>query len=133
MAGPTPEQIRQLNGIMDARFAREIEEIDAVSARARTERGQEALAGFPADHLDVALAEIANAADYAVVRQDVADVRDILAARRRIQAGTYGTCVDCGEAIAYQRLLAYPTAKRCIACQREHEAELEVRVGRRAR
>ena len=62
-----------------------------------------------------------------------ADVRDILAARLRMNAGTYGTCVDCGEAIGYQRLLAYPTAKRCIACQREHESELGARVGRRAR
>ena len=129
----TGDQVRHLTGMMDERFAREIDEIDAVTARSRAERGQEALAGFPADHLDAALAEIASDADYAVVRQDVADVRDILAARLRVNAGTYGTCVDCVEAIGYQRLLAYPTAKRCIACQREHESEPGARVGRRAR
>ncbi len=35
--------------------------------------------------------------------------------------GRYGVCVDCGAEIGYEPLLAYPTAKRCIACQRQHE------------
>lgn len=133
MAHLAPEQIRHLTGLMDERFAREMAEIAAVTARVRSERGQEALAGPAADLLDVALAEVAGDADAAIIRQDIEDVRDILAARKRVAAGTYGTCIDCGEAIAYPRLLAYPTAKRCIACQREHELELDVRVGRRAR
>lgn len=133
MATLAPGQIRHLTELMDARFAREMAEIEAVTARVRSERGQEVLSGPQADLLDVALAEVASDADAAVIRQDIADVRDIHAARQRLAAGTYGTCVDCGEAIAYQRLLAYPTAKRCIACQREHESEREVRAGLRAR
>ena len=35
--------------------------------------------------------------------------------------GAYGKCVDCGDAITYERLDAYPTAKRCITCQSRHE------------
>jgi RNA polymerase-binding protein DksA len=125
----TPEQISHLTGLMDERFAREMEEISAVAARSRDERRQEILAGRPADHVDAALAEIALAADYAVVRQDVEDVRDIIAARKRLSAGEYGICTDCGEEIAYERLLAYPTAKRCIDCQRLYEQQKAAREG----
>lgn len=113
----TPEQTRYLSSLMDARFDREIREIRSVGERMRDERDE----GVPADWVDVALANATLASDDAVVNQDVADVRDIIAARERLSAGTYGTCTDCGEAIAYERLLAYPTAKRCIHCQRLYE------------
>lgn len=132
MARLTDGQIRHLAGLMDERFARELDEINAVAARAQDERRQEALAGRPAEQLDAVLAEITQAADYAVVRQDAQDVRDIIAARKRVAAGAYGVCIDCGKAIAYERMLAYPTAKRCIGCQREHEQQRAVREGRRA-
>lgn len=132
MSPLTPEQVAHLAGIMDARYANEIAEIDAITARSRAKRRQQGLAGFPADLLDAALTEVVNEADYAIVRQDVADVRDIIAARRRMADGSYGTCIDCGDAISYARLLAYPTAKRCIDCQREHEAQRQGRVERRA-
>lgn len=38
------------------------------------------------------------------------------AALARVAAGTYGTCVDCGERIPPARLAARPTASRCVAC-----------------
>lgn len=119
----TPEQIQHLSRLMDERWAREIAEINAVAKRSRDERRQEAIAGRAADRLDEALMEIALSTDYAIVRQDVEDVRDIVAARKRLAAGSYGTCTDCGQEIGYERLQAYPTAKRCIRCQREHESK----------
>ena len=36
----------------------------------------------------------------------------------RLDGGTFGTCVRCGEAIAPDRLEALPWAARCIDCQR---------------
>jgi RNA polymerase-binding transcription factor len=36
----------------------------------------------------------------------------------RLEAGTYGTCVRCGEPIAPARLEALPWAAHCIDCQR---------------
>jgi len=46
---------------------------------------------------------------------------DIAAARARMQRGQYGNCIDCQQPIPFSRLQAYPTAKRCTACQRRHE------------
>ncbi len=42
-------------------------------------------------------------------------------ALNRIEAGTYGQCVDCGMAIPAARLLVAPEASRCIACQEKAE------------
>lgn len=42
----------------------------------------------------------------------------------KIDAGTYGVCDDCGEAIAPDRLQAAPGATRCVECQRAAEPRL---------
>ena len=42
-------------------------------------------------------------------------------ARNRIEDGSYGYCDECGEAIAFNRLLAYPDALMCIECQSDAE------------
>lgn len=128
----TTKQLKHLTALMDERFSREIEEIGAVSARTRTERGLDQWSVDTGGTLERTLTDVTLEADAAVVGQDAQDVRDIVAARRRIAAGTYGACIECGEAIGYPRLLAYPTAKRCIGCQREYERQRTVREGRSA-
>lgn len=45
------------------------------------------------------------------------------AALERIEAGTFGQCVRCGQAIAPERLEALPWAPRCIDCQRIADRE----------
>ena len=42
----------------------------------------------------------------------------IEAALTRIDAGTYGRCVDCGATIALERLEILPAVSQCTACQR---------------
>ena len=41
----------------------------------------------------------------------------VLNALRRIELGTYGTCVDCGAPVPEGRLEAKPEAARCVTCQ----------------
>ena len=53
--------------------------------------------------------------------RDVDELRDIEAARRRLDDGSYGICTDCGVDIGFERLHAEPEAARCIDCQRRHE------------
>ena len=43
------------------------------------------------------------------------------AALERIDAGTYGACVDCGQQIPAERLQFRPEASRCLACQERFE------------
>ena len=49
----------------------------------------------------------------AVISNEIASVRRAL---ERIEAGTYGECVKCGEPIAEGRLQARPEAAMCIEC-----------------
>jgi DnaK suppressor protein len=43
------------------------------------------------------------------------------AALTRIEAGTYGKCVNCGAQIPEERLEAMPWATLCIDCKRKEE------------
>jgi DnaK suppressor protein len=52
-------------------------------------------------------------------------LRDVKDALRRIQAGDFGTCVDCESAINPKRLAAVPWAARCIQCQEAADRDLQ--------
>jgi RNA polymerase-binding protein DksA len=54
----------------------------------------------------------------ALVAKEIASVKRALA---RIEDGTYGECVRCGEDIAPARLEARPEAALCIGCARSNE------------
>lgn len=43
-------------------------------------------------------------------------VQAIDAALARMDAGTYGTCIDCGETIPAERLEIRPLSVRCVRC-----------------
>lgn len=75
----------------------------------------------PGDSGDVSLADAV--ADLNILRADrqIHELRDIDGAFARMKAGEFGVCTECGVDIPAQRLLAYPTAKRCMACQQRHE------------
>jgi DnaK suppressor protein len=48
------------------------------------------------------------------------EVEKIKEALNRIDAGTYGICQSCGEAIKAERLAVVPYAKFCINCEKTH-------------
>lgn len=51
-------------------------------------------------------------------RRREARERAVEAALRRIEEGEYGSCTECGEAIAPRRLDLDPAAPTCISCAR---------------
>ncbi|MBT9552108.1 MAG: TraR/DksA family transcriptional regulator [Hydrogenophaga sp.] len=57
----------------------------------------------------------------ALEERESAELVAIDAALQRIADGSYGLCVDCGDAIANARLHASPTALRCVDCQDKAE------------
>ena len=48
-------------------------------------------------------------------------------ARKALEDGTYGVCVDCGKDIPPARLEAIPETIRCVEDQRTYEARLRQR------
>ncbi len=79
------------------------------------------LAGMVHDAGDESFAELLRGINLTNRARELEEIRDVEAALERIKNGIYGTCVDCNDAIAPERLDAYPTAKRCINCQSRHE------------
>ncbi|MGL4232870.1 MAG: TraR/DksA family transcriptional regulator [Casimicrobium sp.] len=67
-------------------------------------------------------------ADLALTRleRDQNELNAVERALTRIQDDDYGICESCGAAIGYARLLAHPTATRCLACQEKREATAKV-------
>ncbi|MDP2066704.1 MAG: TraR/DksA family transcriptional regulator [Burkholderiaceae bacterium] len=59
--------------------------------------------------------------EFAIGEREAVELNAIDAALRRIEAGTYGDCIDCGTHITAARLQATPEAPRCIHCQEKAE------------
>ena len=57
----------------------------------------------------------------AEIDRDAGELQRIDGALRRIAEGSFGQCVSCGQDIPKQRLLAEPTASRCVRCQELYE------------
>lgn len=53
--------------------------------------------------------------------RDLTELRAVVAALRRMDDGTYGTCTDCGIDIPFERLQVQPMAQRCARCQQMWE------------
>ncbi len=51
-------------------------------------------------------------------RRRRAELSRVRAALRRIDAGQYGSCPECGETIAERRLAHDPAVVKCIDCAR---------------
>jgi RNA polymerase-binding transcription factor DksA len=96
-------------------------EIPHALLRADTETYGE-LAGRVHDAEEKALDDLLTDVKLAPISRDVHEPRDIDAALRRIANRTYGTCLGCGQPSDPQRLELYPSAKRCLDCQRTREA-----------
>jgi RNA polymerase-binding transcription factor len=56
--------------------------------------------------------------DLALRDRAIQQLELVEAALARIEAGTFGTCTNCGKPIAPERLEALPWAAWCIDCQR---------------
>lgn len=89
---------------------------------------------LPAEALGVRDAEeqsvddLVQEMDLALMQMKSETLAKIDDALRRLEAGTYGRCGDCGDEISAARLRALPFADRCRDCQEsleteQHEAE----------
>ena len=103
----------QLRRALEQRRETLLEELKRDAVRLREERS--------ADIDDEAVVDLLVDLDQADLSRDAGELRDIEAARRRQDDGTYGICVDCGAAIGFERLRAEPAAARCVECQTRHE------------
>ncbi len=70
---------------------------------------------------DRAAAELVGELGIAQLHHESEELKDLDAALQRIADGSYGTCIQCGEPIPFERMSAQPVAAACLACQKDVE------------
>jgi RNA polymerase-binding transcription factor len=116
----TPQQASEMRSLIEQRRAVLLAELRADVAREREDRYQD-LAGAAPDSGDASVATLIADLDHADVGRDLGELRGLEAARNRLEAGSYGVCIDCGRDIEFARLRANPAAERDIECQTRFE------------
>ena len=82
----------------------------------------ELVSGSADQHMaDTATETVDREIDYTLEESDGRLLTAIDEALARIEAGTYGVCVNCGAQIPPERLEAMPWATLCIECKRKEE------------
>jgi phage/conjugal plasmid C-4 type zinc finger TraR family protein len=117
-----------LTQAQSAKLARALDELEkVVREKIRASMPQLAdqkyidLVGVVYDSADEAMATMQEEVDHTVLEHYLQKLKEIEAARARLQNGEANVCADCGEEIGFRRLHAYPFATRCIHCQTLYE------------
>jgi DnaK suppressor protein len=79
------------------------------------------LATNVADSAELSIADVIGDIYLAEIDRDVRELREVESAINRISAGTYGSCIECAQAIDPLRLELNPHAARCLRCQENAE------------
>ena len=112
MANFTEEQLTQLKAALHRRYLNLQEEIHNEmehSAKVRDFNLTDYLNNIP-DDIDTAL-----------VDRQINEMRELEMSMKYLSELEFGDCIDCGNEIGFERLLAYPSAQRCIDCQNQYE------------
>jgi DnaK suppressor protein len=101
-------------------------ELEREIARLR-QQGREARVAEVEDPIDTVI----SSEGQAEALEEATRFSDMLAAVRnavrRIDEGSYGTCIDCGRPIEEARLRAVPWAQYCLRDQEKHDRAAEKR------
>jgi len=123
MAALTQSQIDQLARKLNEDYQALLREVRGELENSGNQHRIDLLNNEPGDSGDESLANALADFNLTILDRHIDDMRDIDATLQRIRNGEYGACIDCGDDVAFARLQAYPTAKRCIACQEKRERD----------
>ena len=120
MAQFTDEELAQLKARLQQRYLELREEVRGELERSGDQRYVD-IAGSVADPGDDSVADMLLDLNAAIVDRQVREMREVEATLKRLAELDFGDCIECGGGIGFDRLMAYPTAQRCIRCQELHE------------
>ena len=116
----TPQQTQELQATVQQRRAALRTEVNRDLDKVRSDRLRD-LAGASPDPGDESIASLISDLDQADTSRDLSELRSLDAAQSRIEDGSYGSCIECGQDIGFERLRVNPSAERCIVCQTQYE------------
>jgi len=114
-------QIERIQGELDIRRRALLEEVRDTLENTENQQYVEIIGRAPADAGDASVSDELADLNLTMLDRHVAELRSIEQAEQRMRDGTYGECIDCGGEIGFERLLAQPTAVRCVLDQEMYE------------
>ncbi|MEU9341122.1 TraR/DksA C4-type zinc finger protein [Streptomyces sp. NPDC048278] len=116
----TPEEVEDARTELTA---------EAMRLRAELDASESSLAGLMRDSGDGAGDDQADTGTKNITREHelalAANAREMLEqterALQKLDAGTYGLCENCGNAIGKARMQAFPRATLCVECKQKQE------------
>jgi DnaK suppressor protein len=75
----------------------------------------------PQDFEEIAVDFLETQQEQSILVNEQALLTEVEQALERINQGTYGRCVNCGQPIPEKRLEALPWAARCVKCEEQLE------------
>lgn len=117
----TQTQLIKIKRQLGKRYESLLAEVRDELEETENQRYIELIGRVPADIGDQSVGDALADLNLAIIDRHVQELRDIDAANARIKDRSFGICIDCGNEIGFERLLAYPTAKRCVLCQQQRE------------
>lgn len=112
MADFTEDQLTQLKAAMQQRYLTLQEEI-----RSELTHSSSGLDINLADDLN----NIPDDIDTALIDKQIIEMRELEISLKQFRELEFGDCIDCDNKIGFDRLMAYPSAQRCIDCQNKYE------------
>ena len=115
--GLNPQQLERMRGVL-------MERRNTLLGKTRVSMGVvEDLSDAGGDSADRAANSVDRDLAVDVAARETKALQDIDEALAKIQAGTYGSCEECGVTIGMKRLEYLPNAQFCIDCQEKLEEQ----------
>jgi len=108
--------IRQLLAEREADLREQVREARAALAEQPSAQGRQV-----EDMVEEGEQRFRTGIEHVEMQRDLRELEEIEQAVARIADGSCGECVACGRPIAVKRLMAQPSATRCVACQTVYE------------
>jgi len=120
MANLTEEQLAKLKKELQHRYLELQEEIRSELGRSSDQR-YISLASTLNDVGDNSVVDMLMDLNATIIDRQVNEMRKIETSLKNLAGLDFGNCIDCSEEIGFDRLMASPTAQRCVYCQTRHE------------
>lgn len=92
-----------------------------IALRGGTSRSEQARDSLQLDGDDMPQRDAEREVELARADRDIEELGRVSDALARIHDAGFGDCIDCGQAIAFDRLKLEPWAQRCVPCEAQRE------------
>lgn len=115
-----------INKIRELLFAQRQEILSKIQT---SKEEEEVTVSNRGDYVDIATDGFAHELSYMFEERDKEKLKLIDETLESIKQGTYGECIECGDEIEFERLLALPFARLCLDCKAREERKSKIPIG----